>query len=197
MVLVVTKENSHIFQFLGGNLALNFCNTVHSVGDEDPQDDLETCADLLSWAMQAGLIKQGTSIAGEHERLARFKDLRGALHRIFSELAAGGKPGPELLARFNAHLHAALAQAHIENAGGAYRLNSQDKKVAAKLHFEITKAAADLLTDGPIDRVRQCAGQSCSWLFMDTSRNRSRRWCEMKACGNRAKVRRFRQHEHD
>ena len=51
---------------------------------------------------------------------------------------------------------------------------------------------ADLLTDGPLTTIRVCEGRSCGWLFLDTSRNRTRRWCDMKICGNRAKARRYR-----
>jgi predicted RNA-binding Zn ribbon-like protein len=56
----------------------------------------------------------------------------------------------------------------------------------------VVRAASDLLTSDALARVRQCADGSCAWLFLDTTRNRTRRWCDMKACGNRNKVRRFR-----
>jgi predicted RNA-binding Zn ribbon-like protein len=55
----------------------------------------------------------------------------------------------------------------------------------------IVKSAADLLLSDMLDRVKQCEGDPCGWLFLDTSRNRSRRWCSMEDCGNRAKARRF------
>jgi predicted RNA-binding Zn ribbon-like protein len=61
--------------------------------------------------------------------------------------------------------------------------------------WPIAKAALELLTDEQLDRLRQCANPECGWLFLDTSRNRSRRWCDMGSCGNRAKVRRFRERE--
>ena len=56
----------------------------------------------------------------------------------------------------------------------------------------VIKSAVDLLTSGAIGRVRTCAADTCEWLFIDTTKNRTRRWCDMKVCGNRAKVRRFR-----
>jgi predicted RNA-binding Zn ribbon-like protein len=63
---------------------------------------------------------------------------------------------------------------------------------ADRVLWSVTQSAADLLTQGDLTRVRQCEGHDCGWIFEDTSRNRSRRWCEMRDCGNIAKVRRFR-----
>ena len=57
----------------------------------------------------------------------------------------------------------------------------------------VVRAAVDLLTTDVLERVRVCADDSCAWLFVDTTRNRTRRWCDMKVCGNRNKVRRFRE----
>ena len=189
---MVTNEKS--FQLIGGNLVLDFCNTVHSVGQDDPQDDLETWADLLDWAKQAGILRRDVSVSGRPGDLASLKDLRASLYRIFSSLASRRKPDPDSLAEFNQHLEVALAQAKMKEKNGRYALTSRAKNFAERLRFELTSVALDLLTTGPLDRVRECAGASCSWLFMDTSRNGSRRWCEMKACGNREKIRRFRQH---
>jgi predicted RNA-binding Zn ribbon-like protein len=189
---VVTPQKT--FHFLGGNLALDFCNTVHSVGYEDPQDDLKVWADLLSWGKQAGIFRQYASIQGRPVDLTRLKDLRATLYQLFSALAVGRKPGPELLARFNVHLEVALVHARLEEKDGSYTLTSQAKDVAGRLHFEIVTAALDLLSKGHLERLRECSGQTCTWLFLDTSRNGSRRWCEMKSCGNREKIRRFRHH---
>jgi len=56
--------------------------------------------------------------------------------------------------------------------------------------WPIARSAADLLTEGPLGAIRRCEGKGCGWLFLDTSRNRTRRWCDMRICGNRAKARR-------
>ena len=56
--------------------------------------------------------------------------------------------------------------------------------------WPIIRSAAELLTSDKLDRVCECPGENCGWLFIDMSRNRSRRWCDMKDCGNRAKARR-------
>jgi predicted RNA-binding Zn ribbon-like protein len=54
----------------------------------------------------------------------------------------------------------------------------------------VAQSASDLLVSSELGRVRECAGERCDWLFLDASRNRSRRWCDMAACGNRAKAQR-------
>ena len=54
----------------------------------------------------------------------------------------------------------------------------------------VLKAASDLLTEGNLSRLKRCGTPDCQWLFLDTSRNNSRCWCDMQSCGNRAKARR-------
>jgi predicted RNA-binding Zn ribbon-like protein len=56
--------------------------------------------------------------------------------------------------------------------------------------WPVARSAAELLVSGDLDRVRQCASTTCAWLFLDTSRNGRRRWCDMKTCGNRVKAQR-------
>jgi predicted RNA-binding Zn ribbon-like protein len=57
----------------------------------------------------------------------------------------------------------------------------------------VARSAAELLQSEELGRVRRCDGEDCRWLFLDTSRSRNRRWCDMADCGNTAKVRRYRQ----
>jgi len=186
---MVTQENPRTYEFVGGNLALDFANTVHSVGAEDPQDDLQTWADLLAWGRGAGVVKKTDTDDGD---LERFKDLRVVIFELFSHVPGKGKSA---LAAFNRHLKRSMAVVQLEHESGTYQLKSAHSDPASRLYFAITQAAADLLLSGQLDRVRQCAGENCTWLFLDTSRNGTRRWCEMSACGNRAKVRRFRKRQ--
>ena len=88
---------------------------------------------------------------------------------------AGG-PSPEL--------EALSRSTHFD-----WRLASYDLD-GSRAHARVLHAAG-LLTDAELQRVRQCAGDPCGWLFYDTSRNRRRRWCTMEGCGNRAKARRY------
>ena len=179
------------FQFIAGNLALDFANTVHSVGEDDPQDDLQTYSDLMVWAQGANF--KGSKDRGEDtSALAMFKDLRDCIYEIFSAVSGGHNPGAEALARFNRHLQSATSTVQICRAHGNYSLRSASSSLNHRLQFEVTRAAAELLLSDKLSRIRQCAGETCTWLFLDTSRNGTRKWCEMQACGNRAKIRRFR-----
>jgi predicted RNA-binding Zn ribbon-like protein len=192
-----TKMN---FEFIGGNLALDFANTVHSFLLRDPQDDLKTPADLIDWGVQAGLIKEHecsrllrkTDIAD----LRRARELRKIVYYLFARVAQTGRPEHVTLIRFDRLLRDAMARASIQKSGQRYELGcSPDTSPLDRLHFAVIRAALELVTSGKLGRVRQCQGDTCSWLFLDTSRNGMRRWCDMQACGNRAKVRRFRQHQ--
>ena len=189
---MVTKNSQRKFEFIAGNLALDFANTVHNMGGKYPDDDLVTFGDVVAWGRQAGLITDQSTPGGEAE-LKRLKDLRAAIYQLFSGLLRDGKPQPKSLARFNRHLHASLDQARLQRGKNAYRLISQSHRLTDYMHFEITQAAIQLLLSGQYERLRQCAGEQCSWLFVDSSRNSRRRWCDMQACGNRAKIRRFRE----
>ena len=188
---------------MGGNLALDFANTVHNHGFEEPGDDLKSFSDLILWAHQAGLLSEHesrrlSSGAVMRPRLAaRFKAslrLRDVIYGIFSQLAQGHEIDGNALPDFNVHLRQAMAGCGVEQINGKFvlRWNQRGDPIDRVLH-EVTRAAMELLTSERRSRIRQCAGESCTWLFVDTSRNGKRRWCDMRACGNRAKVHRFRQ----
>jgi predicted RNA-binding Zn ribbon-like protein len=78
---------------------------------------------------------------------------------------------------------------------GKFRWIAYGRAQADTILMAVADSAAELLTSDSLPRVRQCGGLNCGWLFLDTTRNRSRRWCDMKDCGNRAKVRRYRQRQ--
>src|SRR5258706_243420 len=121
------------FQFVGGDLCLDFCNTMGGKRSGIPREYLNTIADFVSWCEQAGLI---------------------------------GLPEAKAL----------LRQAALDHLLGP-----------------IARSAANLLTrDELLYHVSHCGGDNCGWLFVDSSKNHSRRWCDMRDCGNRAKVRRHR-----
>jgi predicted RNA-binding Zn ribbon-like protein len=188
------------FEFVAGNLALDLANTVHHHGFSDPQDDLKTYRDLIGWSRQAGLLRQRQRRQPERRKPAqqkadfeRTQDLRESIYGIFSSIAQGKRAPPEAVWEFNLHLKEAMAEASLESVGKRFALTWDARGTAwRRVRGEITRAAVTLLTSGRLERVRQCAGETCSWLFLDTSRNGLRRWCDMKACGNRNKVQRFR-----
>ncbi len=190
------------YEFVGGNLALDFANTVHSRGMTDPGDDLRVAADLVEWAGQAGLLR-ATEIAQlrrappQNARFRRAQDLREVLYEIFSRAAKGKRPRSHALQTFQNFYQSAIRHAEFHPSDDHYRLAwSTATHPLERALREIARSAAIVLTSEALTRVRQCSGATCSWLFLDTSRNGLRRWCDMKACGNRAKVQRFRRRSH-
>lgn len=168
------------FKFLGGHPALDFINTVGGRTHASvhrytiDRERLESVRDLDAWLAQAKL-------RGRTD-LDRAIELREALYRIF--VAAVGQRRPET--KDVAILNGALAGQRLTFQGPTASFTADDPLT------QIARAAAELLTSPEISRVRVCGGESCGWLFLDTSRNRSRQWCDMSDCGNVAKVRRFR-----
>lgn len=186
------------YEFIGGNLALDFANTVHNHGMADPEDDLKSTGDLAEWANQAGLLRPGEMARlkrapADNAQFRKALDLREMLYEIFSRKARSKKPGWLALREFQGVYQSAIRHAEFHPTADHYRLAWPEATPPLERALrEIVRSAAGLLTSEALPRVRQCAGEKCSWLFVDTSRNGLRCWCDMKACGNRAKVQRFR-----
>lgn len=186
----------------GGSLPLNFINTVSNRVHEPMNEYLNSYEDWLNWSVYAGALTDETAVrlrreAAEHPQAARAAHrralaLRDHLHAIFSRVANGDVPDEADLDALNAALAEAVAYRAIapEGRGFVWRwaapLDALDQAL-----WIVTCAAADLLTSPLVSRVRECpAPEGCGWLFLDTSKNRSRRWCSMETCGNQAKARR-------
>ncbi len=189
------------FELEGGALCLDFAN---SWGDRRrPESDrLDGYPALLDFAVETRLLDRPSA-----ERLARLarreptaaartfdaaRKLRDALYRVFSAQARGRRVPAADLDAVNAALQEALPNLRVSRRDGGYAWDWRrdgEEPLAAPLH-PIARSAAELLTSDDLARVRECDGSTCTWLFLDSSRNRSRRWCSMESCGNRAKARR-------
>lgn len=184
---------------VGGRLSLDF---VNSEGGErnGPPEWIDDYGSLLAWWEHAGVLdaaaRRALEAAGA-ERPAEARDvarraiaLREALYRVFVAALDGDDPGRDDLARVDAELRSALAHLRLVPDPEGWRLAFDDEASLERGLWPIARDAADLLSSDELDRVKECSGRDCSWLFLDESRNRSRRWCDMAVCGNRAKVRR-------
>lgn len=191
------------FKFLGGELPLDFTNTVAWHAPARPRERFTSYAALVAWGRRAGILSEGEAEAllaeaGRHPAdanavLDRALALRATLHRVFSAAASAAPPPPADLASLNAALSEALGHLRIVYQAEGYRWEWMDGQQAlARVLWPVVRAAADLLASAELERVRQCPGEGCGWLFVDRSRNQRRRWCEMAHCGNLAKVRRHR-----
>jgi predicted RNA-binding Zn ribbon-like protein len=191
----------YAFDFSGGELCLDFANTL-SGSRRRPKERLKSYQDLLAWGSQAGILNDEDvrylgRIAAEHPRkaaaaLADAIALRESLFRIVAAVIAGAPPKDDDLARLNAALPRALEHLRVApRAKGCEWEWTGDAGALDRMLWPIARSAADLLVSSEVERVRRCANsEECDWLFIDTTRNRSRRWCDMRSCGNRTKARR-------
>ncbi|GCE15604.1 CGNR zinc finger domain-containing protein [Tengunoibacter tsumagoiensis] len=197
----VHEMDGPAFEFIGGNLCLDFANTLGGARGSDTQEHLPTYDALVSWSLQAGIItaEQASLLrSGEHDEieavLARAHKLREALYGLFSALARREQPVGSDLATLNAELEWALAGGHLIASpdGVAWQWPTEQQGLARMLS-RITRSAATLLIAPERQLIRECASPTCSWLFLDNTKNHRRRWCSPTGCGNLAKVRSHRQ----
>jgi predicted RNA-binding Zn ribbon-like protein len=183
---------------IGGALCLDFVNTVGFRGDtENPNEYLTSYDELLIWTEISGAIgrAEGRSIKKEMRRrktdaagvLEKAIKLREALAKLFTD---SSDPAPSLTVVNNMLARAPARKAIVPAAQGYdWQTEAQYDPLLQPL-WAVLWSAADLLTSDRLQRVTKCHNERCSWLFLDLSRNRSRRWCSMADCGNRAKARR-------
>lgn len=177
-------EDRDGFRFRGGARFLDLTATLQARLSSEPRELLETPGDLDRWLKAAGLA-DGPPHATDAD-VATARRLREAIYGLADGLVTG-QLSPAALDALNA-IAAGESAAPRLDADGALRLVGSAKALLVSLARE----AVRLLGGEDAHRVRQCAGPTCSIFFVDTSRRGERRWCSMSACGNRAKVQRFR-----
>lgn len=189
------------FDLSGGRVCLDFANTLSKRLASHPRELLSGYGDLVAWGRQAGVVteREAGALIREAKRrpaeaaavLERAVHLREAIYRIFSAVAAERPAEGDDLATLNAALAEALPLLGLVPKANqfAWEWTTNGQRLDRML-WPVARSAADLLTSAELAKVRECGAESCAWLFMDRSRNRSRRWCDMKGCGNRAKARR-------
>jgi len=191
-----------VFDLTGGYLCLDFANTLENRMGEKPLELLSSYHDLVAWGEQTEIVsnKEGGELREEAARRpteaaavrARGLALREALYGVFVRLVEGGAPEPSHLLILNEVLAEGMAQARLVAEGEDFRWDWSAKGgTLESILWMVARSAAELLTSALRHDLRLCAADDCGWLFLDTSKNHSRRWCNMKSCGNRAKARRY------
>lgn len=195
----------HAYEFSGGRLCLDFVNTVSGDRHAGPRERMAAYADLVAWARQAGAIdpaqaarlaeaaRRSPAQAAEAYRAALA--LREALFRTFLAAAEGASPAEADVALLSASLARALSHRLLVHHDGGFALGWDDPPDALDAPlWRVASSASELLVSGAdLERVRVCGlhdTKECSWVFLDATRARTRRWCSMKDCGNKAKARR-------
>lgn len=211
MILLKSGDNENMeekeWDFDSGKLVLDFANTAEFHASDHPEEMLETFPDLVSWSMEAGLItksemqelltKAKKEPKSASNALRNALELREIIYRILSAIAGGEEPEPADLSDFNRTLSGAMLKSQISPSEEGYiwtwktTENSLDRML-----WPIARETASLLTSKDMSQVGECADdRGCGYLFFDTSRNHSRRWCSMEICGNRAKAQRHYQRQ--
>ncbi len=198
--MMVTTAFFKQMRLVGGDVALDFVNTqAGPPGGPPTSDALGSYADLLHWSLLVGTVgdEQAARLAvGARARLdmaahalARAVDLRAHLGEIFHAVAAGAVPGPASLEALRDDWASALRHAHLVDGGEHFGWDWSDSGDLTVLLWPVVRAALELLTTPAGSRVRQCSG--CSFVFLDGSKNGSRRWCSMEDCGKAQKMRTY------
>jgi predicted RNA-binding Zn ribbon-like protein len=186
---------------LTGQVSLDLVNTVDWRASSDPGELLNSYSDLLRWGRHTGLLTEQearrlTIEAAKHPKkasavLKQALALRETLFRIFSAVTAGQQAEAFDIESLNRSLSDALSRLRLSPTKEAYQWEwSGGDTDLERVLWPVVRAAGELLTSESLTLLRQCPGEGCAWLFLDTSRNKSRRWCTMEVCGNRSKARR-------
>lgn len=188
-------------KLLGGWLCLDFANTAEWHDSDSPVEHLNSYPDLVAWSQQAGVLAKAEAQQclkqaqlRQTEANAVFKRaiiLRETLHRIFSAIARHKPSNNADTTILNAELSEAMVHMRLTpSPSGHSWVTTFEGEALDRMLWQLVRSAADLLTSPKLSRVRKCSSKDCGWLFLDMSRNRSRKWCSMEDCGNRAKARR-------
>ncbi|SRR5713226_3774528 len=187
---------------VGGNAALDLVNTVSGWG-YDPEDWVPDIASFLVWAQLSGVLDgteknkavrlaESSAAAGERV-LASVKELRFALWSLVSSLQQRKPAKPSDLSVINEWMRRlALSEQIAVRRDKIEFVPSRDISVLELIGLRVTAAALSLLKNPPAARIKTCPGENCGWKFVDRSKNRSRRWCDMAVCGNLVKAREYR-----
>jgi predicted RNA-binding Zn ribbon-like protein len=197
-------------RLIARRLCLDFVNTVggrvsrrtgghlRDYADGVVQDRIAGYEDLLAWSRLAGSIPKNEASrlrrrAALHPRdaaaaLARAVDLREALYRIFKSCVEGWPPRQSDIDTLRAELSIARSHERLARSAGNFVWLWEDQRHPLdRVLWPVSRSAADMLTSADLSRIRQCERRDCGGIFLDTTRNRSRRWCDLCSCGRMPK----------
>jgi predicted RNA-binding Zn ribbon-like protein len=160
---------------------------VNTVDVEEGKDDLATPESLGAWLGERGLVSGGEPTEADRRRAVA---LRGALRDLL--LANDGdRLDPAAVGALNREVER-LPLVLRFGEDGAAELAAGGQGVERAL-AELLVVVHRAMAEGTWRRLKLCREDTCQWAFFDQSKNRSARWCDMAVCGNRHKVREYRQ----
>jgi len=196
-----TRGNHFGYRRIAGNVCLDFVNTLGGDRNGETREYLQSYDDLARWGYESGIFsrgvyetalkKAGSSPDGARETLERARTLRESLYRVIPTTRSRRPAPAEALFLIAKEASFAVGRAKIAAAKTGFEWAWPDTELDRVL-WPLSQRVAEFVTSAGVGLVRECASERCTWLFLDTSKNHRRRWCDMKDCGNREKVRRFR-----
>lgn len=181
---------------------LAFVNTLSARPTPAPSERLTSYDALVEWAREQHLVSAAAAerLLAEARRhphqaaavLSRAREFREAINALALAIEQQRQPAPAVLATISDRLADAYTHGRLVPHDGALQWISSAEDDLDRVLWEISRAAGRLVLSPRLSRVRSCAAGDCGWWFVDDTKNHSRRWCDMKLCGNREKVRRFR-----
>ena len=181
---------------------LAFVNTLSSRPTEAPVERLVSYDALVEWAREQHLVSAAAAerLAAEGKRhphqaasvLGRAREFREALNSLAEAIEKDRHPQSAVLETISNYLAVAYANGRLVPHDGGLQWVASAEDDVERILWEIGRAAGRLLLSPRLAKIRACAAADCGWWFVDDTKNHSRRWCDMKLCGNREKVRRFR-----
>ena len=190
------------FELIAGNVCLDFINTLDDRTSAQPKELLANYYELARFGEDTGILTPEQldyfyenvhlMIDDAADALRRAINLREAMYAVFSALLSRQTVPAVAMDTLNAYIQDAALHSRLvqREERCEWRFDDMGSALDAML-WPIARAAADLLASSDVALVRACSSPTCQWFFLDTSKNHHRRWCSMKQCGNRAKVRRF------
>lgn len=195
-----TDYSVDTMDLVGGELCLDLVNTGSSRADGPFRERLRSYEDIVRWGMRVDAVdgdvarKLTRAAARDPETatavLERTRALREAIYRVFRARLTDSAPSADDLATLTAAGAEATAAQRLVCRDGGFELEWPETDDLNRAWWPAATSALGLLLSEDLARVKECATPDCNWMFVDASKNRSRRWCDMKDCGNRAKARR-------
>jgi predicted RNA-binding Zn ribbon-like protein len=194
MLPMLPDRTPHV---VGGRLCLALVNTVLWRRSAAPVERLQSYPDLVTTVAQAGWLDSQDSLlkeAAAHPRRARTAmaaaiELRETLFSLLSDVAAGAVPTATQLKPLNAYLNSSLDHVRVAVTADGLTTTWWPENDLDLPVWQVAASAGAVVTSDDRGRLKQCPGEQCGWLFVDESSNQSRRWCDSRLCGNRARVR--------
>ena len=189
-------------RLLGDRLCLDFANSIEGPRGSQPEEFLRDYSDVVRWGRHTGILSEVTvdqlllesaHLPDEATRVfARALALREAITGVFRSIAASVTPEESDLRLIQTEYLLALEPAHLIPVDDHFEWNwAATGHALDRPLWPIARSAIDVLTTDNLARIKECPGaDDCGWLFYDTSKNGSRRWCSMEGCGSRLKMRR-------